>query len=297
MPSIKDFFKGLAAKANFDIAANQAFFDALPDTDVPSEVQTGIDNSLISLKDAKNNHQDLKNHYHKQALDGIDNSIASIFDELEIPDEVRAEILAEKSTYKRVPKLVAKVAELKAAASSASGADKKEIQKQIDTLQAQIREAKAEKDKVVADYEKKILDSKKESRLENLLSSQKTIHDDLDIETKNLIIKTTLNKALQDNQAQFAFDENGNFTILKNDGSNYYGENHQLITPAQFIEQTLAKNKQLKVTGQPATPSQTTGGAPATGSGLDKNNANAAVKSLNDKAIADMAAAAQTSPV
>ena len=47
-------------------------------SEVPDDVAQAIDNGLISIKDAKNNHTDIKNHYTKQALDGIDKSLEDL---------------------------------------------------------------------------------------------------------------------------------------------------------------------------------------------------------------------------
>lgn len=288
---LKDFIIGLARKAGFDPASDAAkpFFDAIPDTEVPEDVQKGVDNNLISIADAKNNHPILKNHYHKQALDGIDSTIMDLMAEMEVDEETKNLVLAEKSSFKRVPLLAKKIAELTAAKAGASTPDKKKIQDQIDQLHLQI---KTEKEGRVADkkaFEDQVTGFKTKYKIDTLLSGHKTIHDDGDPEVKSTIINTLINKALQDNQAKFAFDETGNLTLIKNDGTNYYGENHQQITPAQFIEQTLAKTKQLKVSPAPNGANQQRGNPPKKLDGTPENTGQQAVTDLNTQALKDFA--------
>src|SRR6186713_1980331 len=111
MAKLKEFITALAKKAGFDTASETAkpFFDALPDTEMPEDIHKGIDNALISLTEAKNNYPELKNHYTKQALDGMDKEYVGVMDAFELDEATRAEILAEKSTYKRGPMLTRKI--------------------------------------------------------------------------------------------------------------------------------------------------------------------------------------------
>lgn len=289
MPKLKDFFTTLANKAGLNLTdeAVAGFFNQIPDVEVPEAVQTGIDNSLISIKDAKNNHPDLKNHYHRQVFDTLDKSFKGIYDEY--PELSEDAEINEANGYKKYGIVASKIAALvskKAAATNPK--DKAEVQKEIDTLHrnlAEINKLRADEKK---SFEDQVRSIKTQTKLESLLSKHKTIHDDLDPEVKNTVMSTILTKALQDNAAKFELDENGNIVLLKNDGTNYYGENHQQIAPAQFIEQTLAKNKLLKVTsnGSNGAPTQNRGSNRQPIDGTPENP-NAAVIGLNDQAIQD----------
>src|SRR5690348_12774054 len=159
MAKLKDFLTALAKKAGFDTESEsaKAFFTALADADVPDDVHKGIDNSLISLTEAKNNYPELKNHYTKQALDGMDKVFLTLIDDFQLDDQTKAEILAEKSTYKRGPLLTRRIVELeRKKAATTGGKDKAEIQAQIDGLHAQL---KAEKEARAA--EKKQFDDQR----------------------------------------------------------------------------------------------------------------------------------------
>lgn len=299
MAKLKDFITALAKKAGFDTTTAEAkpFFDALPDTDVPEDIQKGIDNSLISLTEAKNNYPELKNHYQKQSLDGVDKVLAELMEDFQLDEQARNEILGEKSTYKRVPNLARRLVELeRKKAATTGGKDKQEIQKQIDDLQGQLKTTKEALESEKTNFAEQRRQDKINSKINVLFGGLKTVHDELDPETRYTILNSQLQKALQDNQAKLTFDDNGNFILLRNDGTNYFGENHQQVKPVQFIESILAKNKQLAVTTPPGSngaPHNTRLPQPAgtPGSNGKTDQSQSAVIDRNAQALRDYEAA------
>lgn len=285
MAKLKDFITALAKKAGYDTTSEAAkpFFDALPDTEMPEDIHRGIDNSLISLTEAKNNHGELKGHYTKQALDGVDKEILSLIEDFQLDEPTKAAILGEKSTYKRGPMLTRKIVELeRQKVATTGGKDKAAIQAEIDGLHAQLKTTKEawESDKKTFDNQR--LQDKINNKKNVFFSGVKTIHDELDPETRYTIIDSQIQKELQDRQAKFALDEQGNVVLMRNDGTNFFGENHQQVKPLQFIEQVLAKNKQLKVTdpSNGATGTKPTNGtqpAASSGNGTKEQNQSAVV--------------------
>lgn len=290
MPKLKDFITALAKKAGYDTESVTAkpFFDGLPDSEVPDDIQKGIDNSLISLTDAKNNHPEIKNYYQKQSLDGVDKVLTDALAEYEFDEESKNEINGVRSTYQRVPAFIKKVAELTAKkAGAGSSKDKAAIQQEIDNLHKAVAAEKAARAEDRKHFDTQMTGYKIDSKINELMSGFKTVHDDLPPEVKSTVIKTLLQKELQDNGVKYAFDEHGSLTLLKNDGTNYYGENHQQISPVKFIEQTLAKTKQLKVSS-PGAPQPANNGNPPTTAGGDKgNNGNASLIERNNQMLRD----------
>jgi hypothetical protein len=302
MPKLKDFITALAKKAGYDTesATAKPFFDALPDTEVPDDIHKGIDNSLISLTDAKNNHPEIKNYYQKQSLDGVDKVLNDALSEYEFDEESRNEITGVRSTYQRVPALIKKLAELTAKkAGSGNNKDKAAIQKEIDDLHKAVATEKNSRVEDKKAFDNQMLTFKTNTKKTQLFSGIKTIHDELDPEIRFNILDSQIQKELQDNQAKFAFDDQGNFTLNKNDGTNYYGENHQQISPVKFIEQTLAKNKQIKI----SSPAPNNGANNSNGNqtkqtaGGDNNNGNASLIERNNQAIRDFQQSMATSGV
>jgi len=297
MPKLKDFITALAKKAGFDTESEAAkpFFAALPDTDMPDDIHRGIDNALISLAEAKNNHPEIKGVYQSQALNGIDQTILDLMKDFEVDEPTRAEILAEKSTYKRVPNLTRRLIELeRKKAATTGGKDKAAIQEEINGLHAQLKAEKDARAQEKKEFEEQRMQDRMNVKKNVLYSGLKTIHDDLDSEVRYDIIDAQLRKELQDKQAKFAFDDHGNLIIIRNDGTNFFGENHQQIKPAQFIEQVLAKNKQLKVTDTsgsngPKPPAQ----PPASGGNGKPEQSQTSLIEANKRAVAEFEAASK----
>lgn len=241
---LKDFLQAQAKKAGYQIP--DGILDNAPDYEVADELTKGVDNGLISIADAKNNHPEIRNHYRTEALDTADKTLANVlkkYPEL-LEDE---DIKGERSTYKRIELIAGKIDELVSKKAGAKPADKAEIQKQIDELHMQLKAANEGRAADKAEYEKSFKDFKKKSGLINKLASFKTIHDELPGEVRATILETLINKELQDNDADLDFDDAGKWSLRKRDGSNFYGENHTQIGADDFIEKTLAKHKQLKV--------------------------------------------------
>ncbi len=263
---------------------------SVPDYEVPGELTTALDNSLISLADAKNNHPDIKAHYQKQSLDTFDKIIKGIVDNN--PDLATDEdIKNERSTFKKVELLYNKVDALAAKKASATGGKAKDdIQKEIDRLNNDIR---IEKEGRVADksaHENALKDFKRTTQWGTMFGGRKTIHDNLPANIKNTILSTLIAEEMSSLGIHLDFDATGKPVLLKTDGTNYYGENNVLVTPDAFLDKTLAKTKQLvQSNGQPA-PGATppNGQTPPSGiPGETPKNGNALLGSLNDKALAD----------
>lgn len=216
--------------------------------EIPEDVTKAIDNNLISLKDAKNNHPDIKPHYTELSLKTVDKVIEKLLEEFEVDETEKADILSESSTYKRVPKLVHKIKELEARKSIGNKDEKESIKKQIDELNRQLREEKAKGDTSKLEYENKLTQYKLNTEIRSLFGKYKTTLDDLDPRVKATTIETLLNQHLAENNAEIKFDENSNLVLQKKDGTNYYSESNQSVNPSQYLDTILSKNKLLITT-------------------------------------------------
>lgn len=256
--------------------------------EIPEDIMKTIDQNLISLTDAKNNHPLIKPHYTQLALSTMDKQIEKLLEELEMDDNIKAEVLSETSTYKRVPTMVRKIRELEAAKSASGKDDKATIQKQIDELHAQIRAEKQRADDAKTNFEKELVSFKIGNKKMGLFSAYKTIYDDLDPEIKSTTLQNILDKQLQGDNAELKFDENGNLVLLKKDGTNFYGDNNQQVNPQQYADMVLSRNKLLKTAPSAALP-QTGGQTGSTGqlptSGSGENKTNHALKELAAEAL------------
>lgn len=254
----------------------------LANIQVPDDVVTALDNGLLSIDAAKNNHPDIKRKYFADAYDGIDKQLLALiatdtFDETDI-----AEIKAEKSTSKKAELIVTK---LKAAKATAKGADKEEINRQLAAAHAAAKAAKDEVDTVKNEYEGKIKDIHRNAAVKAAIANYKTIYDDLPGGIKSATLEAIINKELQDKNAVLNVDENGRLVLSGKDGSNVFGSNHVQLTAESFLNTSFAPI--LKVSGPPkpaATPPAPTPGNPP----ADSVNTGF-LRSINDQVIADMA--------
>lgn len=301
-----DFLKELAIKAGvkIDDETIKPLLAApeLANISIPDELITGIDNGLLSLDAAKNNHQAIKGHYFSQAYDGLDKEIARFIDDHKLPDEIKAEILAEKSSTKKAVLLAAKIKALEEQKANSGRGEKDTLQQQINDLNAQLR---AEKDKeagIRAEYEGKLKAKDMSYALRNILGTYKTIYDELDGEVKDITLNALINKSLNADAAELTVDDSGQLVLRKKDGSNFFGEDNRLLTPKSYLDKIMSRDKILKVTDQNQNQNQNGNGNGArnhmnnngnqqrqnqNGNG-DGKAVNHALNSLADQALADL---------
>jgi hypothetical protein len=249
-----DFLKELAIKAGvkIDDETIKPLLAApeLANINIPDELITGIDNGLLSIDAAMNNHPVIKGRYFSQAYDGLDKEIARFIEDHKLPDDIKAEILAEKSSTKKAVLLAAKIKALEEQKANSGKGEKDTLQQQINDLNAQLR---AEKDKeagIRAEYEGKLKDKDMSYALRNILGGYKTIYDELDGEVKDITLKAIINKSLNADAAEFTVDDSGQLALRKKDGSNFFGEDNRLLTPKSYLDKIMSRDKILKVTDQ-----------------------------------------------
>lgn len=249
-----EFLKDLAIKAGVKIDDDTfkplLAAPELANINIPDELITGIDNGLLSLDAAKNNHPLMKPHYFSMAYDGLDKEINRFMDDNKLPDEVKADILAEKSSTKRAVLLAAKIKSLEEQKANSGKGEKDTLQQQINDLNAQLRSEKDKEAGIRAEYEGKLKDVKMGYTLGSLLSGYKTIFDEHDGEVKDIALKTIINKSLNADAAEFTVDDSGQLVLRKKDGTNFFGEDNRLLTPKSYLDKIMSRDKILKVSDQ-----------------------------------------------
>lgn len=221
----------------------------LQNIDLPDELVTGIDNNLLSITEAKNNHPDIKRYYNAMALNGVDTRLNQLMEELQVPADVKAVILNERSTPERAALLTKKIKELEAAKKETTDkGEKTTLQKEIDELHSKLRSSNEATEKLKTEYEGRISDIEKNYKLYEALSNYKTIFDGLPADARNVSLVSLVNKTLQDKSAKLELDENGALKLVRKDGSNVFGDDNRPWTTQTLIDQALSQNKVLKVT-------------------------------------------------
>lgn len=267
-----DLVKKLMAKAGVaydgDLAA------------IPDDIASSVDNSLLTIAAATNNHPDVKKVYFAQAYNGLDAEINGLITEFALSDEVKNEIAAAGGSTKKAVTLVRKIKELSEKAAPADKEDKKKLSDQIVELNNKLAAEIQKQTNLKTEYDNQLQQIKIKTKLGSMINGYKTVFDELDPVAKESAIDALLNKALQDSDAEFKFDEKGSLSLIKKDGTNLFGDNHTLVTPQSFIDKSLSKI--LKVTDPK--PGNNSPAPPVPGGKQDQPNPNiaAAVKESLD---------------
>jgi len=259
--NLGQFITHLATKAGMD-SNNPDLINLLSNAEltkitVHSDIEKAIDENLLSLDTAKDNHPTLKNHYQAQTLNALDRKIESLLDGSGLPEDKIAEIKAIKSTYSRNDAFVEAIqAAALAKGKGASTEDKSALQKQVDETLLKLQEAGAHTAAEVARVEALRKQDRVKYELKAMLGSEKTIFDTLPPAAKQSTLDSIINTALQDKKAEFDFD--GDNFILRGPGDTaVVGANQTKYTPKSFIDEILAQNKVLQVTNTATTQAAT----------------------------------------
>jgi hypothetical protein len=249
---LTDFLKQLATKAGMSEDPTLVALlsnEQIGSIEIPEEFFTGVDNRLLSLNSALDNHPEVKKKYTAQALNGIDSQLKTYVESIsDFDDATRSAILGEESSYKKLSTLFSKIEALKSAKAGAdTDKDKVALQKKIEKLQQELHDAKGAIETTKTQYEKKLTDDKIDYRLRGLLTNVKTTLDSLPADVRQDTILNIVNKHLQGNGLVLKFDEKGDLQPYSNDGSKHFGANHTVTTMPALIDSLLAQNKLIPV--------------------------------------------------
>lgn len=233
-----DLLKKLMAKAGVTYDGDLAA--------IPDDVANSVDNSLLTIAAATNNHPDVKKVYFAQAYNGLDAERDTLITELGLTDEVKAEILKAGGSTKQIVALVRKVKELSDKNTPADKDAAKKLSDQIVSLNEKLAAEIQKQTSLKTEYDNQLQQIKIKTKLGTIINGYKTMFDELDPQAKEAAVDAILTKALQDSDAEFKFDDKGSLSLIKKDGSNLFGDNHTLVTPQNFIDKSLSKI--LKVT-------------------------------------------------
>lgn len=251
MAKLVDFLKSLITKAGGNIedeTIKTALGNIGADLEIGDDLVKPIDNGLLSIATAKNNYPDLKNHYFALAYKGLDNELKNLIESEGLSEEVVNELNQETSSTKRAVKLASKLKQLEAAKAAANKqGDAAKLNEQIVELNNQLRAEKDARAKAEQSHSQNIKDVKKSFALNQLLTGYQTIHDNLDPDTKNIILSALINKHLKAKSANWDINDKDEFVLVGENNTNIFGDDNRLLTPKTFIDKVLADEKMLKI--------------------------------------------------
>jgi hypothetical protein len=239
----------LAKKAGIDVTQKE-FVDILAtDVDIPDAIATKIDTGLMDLQAAKV-HPDINKHIRAEAYNAIDKKISDILTEYGV--EGADDILNEKNTFEKIPKLSAAIKAMEAKKATSKGAEKDVYEKQIGELNNQLKDLK----KSLTDKETEFKNARENDLTEfethkKLLGKNYDLPTELDADLKVQTADAAVKKELQKKGFKLVRDaESGLLKVVNKDNMPAYNEKNELIDADSFIDGALAQNKLLKVNDQ-----------------------------------------------
>lgn len=269
--NVTNFLKSLAEKAGVS-QDDPKLLEVLSITelnkiDLPIEIVNSINQNLLSIEDAKNNHPNVKTHYFGEIMANVDRALEKFYKYAELDQDQITELNKETSSTKRIAllgEMMKTVIEEKSKVDTKPNEKIQSLTTQINQLNDNLRIEKEARAKEATDHTKALNDYKTNSLITGKVSGLKTIYDNLPSDVRVTTIDTLLKKELQDSEVLLILNDDGNLKLQKKDGSNYFDENNRLVSVDDFINKTLAKHKVLQQSasntdsGQPANTGQPT---------------------------------------
>ncbi len=250
MAKLADFLKLIADKTGID-QNDKSFIDLMsanvtvPD-DLFSKFETGV-NSLMNEEAAKNNAK-LASHFKAQALLPADSEIQSILESLGLEDADKQEFATEKSTYKKIGKLVEKVKALEAKKSGATtSADKKALTDEIAKLNGTINDVKSQYEAKLKAAEDNANNAILQYAQEALLNG-KPYADTIPEAIRVTSALQLVNKELSAKGAKAVRGADGSIKLVQSANPDLeYLENHKAVGYGEFSDRVLSTHAMLKV--------------------------------------------------
>lgn len=283
---INDLVTSLAKKVGYNI---QLLAFPSETFEVPDDLSAALEAKLFT-EDAARNNPDLKKHFFKAALDGVDLNIQRIMDEMQLDEQSVGEITSVKSTYERIPVLAKKIRDLESQKASASKGDKAALQEQINLLNSEKARLIQDKDKEIQEMQRKFEKDFTDNLLRNRISAAPLLVDQFGKEVMEDLAYKYVNQELTTQDARVV-QKNGVLKLVKasDEALDFYADN-KAISVSEFLDSVLAKYKLIQVnkpappTGSPNTPAPPRAQAPNDQS----RPANTSFQKMLSSSIADL---------
>lgn len=282
----KDFFTHFAEKAGIDTSEKSFtdFLKANESLEIPDSFATEAQNKLMNEDDAKKSSV-IAGHFKSQTLSGVDTELERLLAELQLDDESKGVIKAEKSTFKRVPLLIQKVKELEAKKAEAGKGDKAELVKKINDLNAEILKIQADSQNLLKQKDEETQKNNYDWAFRYELGSRTYANDKVPKHVNTLTAYNVIQDALAAKKAKAVLDGNKFKLVSAENPDLPFRENHKDISFEAFIDKTLGEAQLLKVSEPPKPGNHNATPAPA---GLQDHDLQALnmVKELSAKQLA-----------
>lgn len=247
----REFFKQMLVKAGLNPEDQQfkPHFDALSaELDLPDSLAAAVNNGLLSMRDAMNNHPQIGGHYRSQVYNGLDSELNSFIQTADLDEATVNEINAEKSSTKRAVLIASKIRELTERKSTTNvKGEKDQLNQQIVSLNADLRKLKDEIAGKDTAHAEALRQQQVNFKKGILLQQYKTIHDGMEPGTRDAVLNVVLEQHLRAKNAKLTVDANGELEITGADGANVFGPDNRAFTAKAFVDSVFAQEKFLVV--------------------------------------------------
>lgn len=120
------------------------------------------------------------------------------------------------------------------------------LQQENERLKSEVHQLREKEQGIHAGYKKQLSDIRRDKALALLLVGLKTEFDDLAPGVKVSALTEITNTRLAADAAEITVDEAGQLQLRKKDGTNFFAEDHNLLTPKTYLERILTRDKVLK---------------------------------------------------
>lgn len=243
---IKDLFEKAGVKITEKEADEFLKLGTIQDVEIPDALATQVNTGLMNLTAAENNpniRAKLIGIGRSEAFDGVDSEINNTMTELGLTDDVKAKILAEKSTTKRAALLAKEVK----AASDKGGANTKEMTEQINALNKKISDSQNEFTEKLKQKDSEFAEKFLSQSINFDLASgfSYIFPDETPMETKLAAAMASVSRRLAADGVKVITDEAGNKKIVKKDGTDYYDSNNKKVEYRDYLTAALTQDNLL----------------------------------------------------
>ena len=287
--TLAEFIQELSDRVQIDAADEQlkalVMNPALSNVQIPSNVVASVQSKLMTEGEAKTNYN-IKKHFTATALGSVDSKINDLLNEFGFDEETKGQVLAEQSTFNRIPLLAKAIADMKEKSISATGGEKKALVDKIAELQnllnAEKEARKSDIDRVNSQWQSQLTEKELYA-----MFSQYNYALDLDKDVTISTAKNLWEKKLKEKGGKYMFTNDGLKLVNAEAPDLPFTIDNKTVDVKSFTENVLAEAKLLKVQGAaPATPASTPTPAPV----KTPVTAAPAAKGMVSKALADFRA-------
>lgn len=234
----------LAKKLNLDTTSEEFKEVVGISIEIDDETATKIEKGLLTI-DAAKAHKDVRKVIRAEVLNGVDATLAELVEELGV--EVDDDFKNETNSFTKIGKLAKRIKDIESK-KAANPEQKKEIEKQIEKLNAELRDAK----KAIADKEAefKLIRDNDLTNFELqkiLLGKNYALPKEMDSDLKVQTALNAVNRELAKKGFKIARTEDGQLTVLNKEGLEAYNEKNEAVKLSDFIDNALAVNKLLAI--------------------------------------------------